>query len=201
LARAGPDVFYRVELWRIGRRGEQGDGVRDLQLSSSLMPSGSVAGQHGIARRDLGADFLEMFVHGLGAGVGRDHGGAHAAVGAEGAEDLGGDAPDVARHRRTEADRGPDVGAAAVPARASSLGSSPRAGLEPDFHRARGGRPTERRVDQGGEVFLKAAPASGLSWGDAGAGVGASGRVRAATHRMPKSDPAARRPRRRRPSA
>src|SRR5208283_132964 len=123
------------------------------------MPPGSVADQHGMSSRgDLDADFFEMFVHGLGVGVGHDHGGSHGAVGADGAEDVGGDVPVVAHHRGTGADRGPDVGVAALLAYAGFI-------LEPDFYRAGEGSSAERRFDQTAEVFLKVASASGAFLG------------------------------------
>src|SRR3546814_4119438 len=79
------------------------------------MPAGAIADQYGMSpRRDLGADLAQVGVHGLGIGVGHDHGGADGAVGADGSEDVGGDVPVVAHHARARADRCPDVGVAAL---------------------------------------------------------------------------------------
>src|SRR3546814_4618605 len=87
------------------------------------MPAGAIADQYGMSpRRDLGADLAQVGVHGLGIGVGHDHGGAPRlrggrllpSVGADGSEDVGGDVPVVAHHARARADRCPDVGVAAL---------------------------------------------------------------------------------------
>src|SRR3546814_11226567 len=102
------------------------------------MPAGAIADQYGMSpRRDLGADLAQVGVHGLGIGVGHDHGGADGAVGADGSEDVGGDVPVVAHHARARADRRPDVGVAALLADAGFV-------LEPDLYRAGGGRRRER---------------------------------------------------------
>ena len=119
------------------------------------MPARSVAEEYGLrAWRHLGADLLKVFVHGLGVGVGHDHGGARGARGADGAEDVGRDVPVVANHRWARADRRPDVGVAALLAYAGFV-------LKPDFEGTAGGRLGQRGFDQAGEVFLKVASAAG----------------------------------------
>ncbi len=123
------------------------------------MPAGSVADKYGVSfRRDLGADLDEMFVHRLGVRVGHDHGGSDGAVGADGAEDVGGDMPVVANHPGARADRGPDVGVTAFLTYARFI-------LEPDFERTADRGFRQRGFDQVREVFLKAASASGSFFG------------------------------------
>ena len=123
------------------------------------MPTGAIADQHGMGvGRDLGADLPQGLVHRLGIGVGHDHGGSDGAVGADGAENVGGDVPVVAHHQRAGADRSPDVGVSALLAHAGLV-------LEPDFYGATKRGLGERGFDQIGEVFLKAASASGSFFG------------------------------------
>jgi len=73
---------------------------------------------------------------------------------ADGAEQIGRGVPVIARHARARADRRPDIGVAAFLA-------DPGFVLEPDFYRAAGRGGREGGFDQVGEVFLKAASASG----------------------------------------
>ena len=119
------------------------------------MPACAVTDENGVSPwGDLGADLIEMLVHGLGRGVGHDHRGPDGACGADGAEDVGRDVPVVANHRGARADRRPDVGVAALLTYAGFI-------LEPDFERIVDGGRGERGLHQAGKVFLKAASASG----------------------------------------
>ena len=119
------------------------------------MPAGAIADEYGVSPwRDRGADLHEMYVHGMCRRVGHDHGGPDGAVGTDGAEDVGGDVAIVADHPGARADRGPDVGVAALLAYARFV-------LEPDFEGAADGGFRERGFDQVGEVFLKVTSASG----------------------------------------
>jgi hypothetical protein len=83
---------------------------------------------------------------------------ARAGARADGAEDVGGDVAVVADHSGPRADRRPDVGVTAFLAYAGFV-------LEPDFQGSAGGGPGERGFDQAGEVFIKAASASGAFCG------------------------------------
>src|SRR5580698_1329425 len=119
------------------------------------MPAGSIADKKSVSSRgDLGADLHKVLIHGLGGRIGHDHGGADSAIGADGAEEVGGDMTVVADHAGARADRGPDVGVTALLTYARFI-------LKPDFQRPAGRGFRERGFDQVGEVFLKASSASG----------------------------------------
>src|SRR6202035_4119340 len=136
----------------------------DDELLAPLMPAGAIADEDGVGTgRDLGADLLKMPVHGLGVGVGHDHGRPNRAGGADGAEYVGGDMAVVADHAGPRADRRPDVGVTAFLAYAGLV-------LKPDFERAALCGLRKRGPDQIGEVFLKAASASRSFCGCCGRG-------------------------------
>jgi hypothetical protein len=142
-----PDVFHRVQLWRIGWQGQQGNVVRYAQCPALLVLPGSVADQPCVgARSDLSADLLQMFVHGLDIDGGHDDGGADAAGRADRAEQMDGVMTVVAHHRRARADRCPDIGDRALLADPGFI-------LKPYLDRLAGGRSRQCLAYQGSEVF------------------------------------------------
>ena len=83
-----PDVLDRVEFGGAGRQGQDGHVVRHGQFVGGV-PSSLVEHENGMgARRHLGCDFVQMPLHGLGVAAGQDEGGADAAIGTDGAEDV-----------------------------------------------------------------------------------------------------------------
>ena len=94
LAQIFPDVFGGVQLRRVGRQ-DDGRNVFWHDKVLAVMPARAVEEERGMcAGRDGFGDLLEVFVHGLGVGVGHDDPGAYAAVRADGAEQVG---PFIAR--------------------------------------------------------------------------------------------------------
>ena len=85
-----PDVFLRVEFRAFRRQRDQSDvGWHDEPARE--MPAGLIDKQRGVrARRDLGGDFSQVKVHGLGVASGHDEGCALAVPGADRAEDISG---------------------------------------------------------------------------------------------------------------
>src|SRR5579859_1868322 len=115
------------------------------------MPSGPVEEDHGVgAGGDLAADLLQMQVHGPGVGVGQNPGGADAAGGTDGPEQVGPLVALVAGGARPAAALGPDAGQRALLADAGLV-------LPPDFDRLVARRLGDGGRDQIGEVFLCAA--------------------------------------------
>src|ERR1700726_2442716 len=111
----------------------------------------------------LGADLLQMLVHGLGIDGGHDDGGTDAAGRADRAEQMHGVMPIVAHHQRPRANRCPDIGV-------SSLLADPGFILEPNLYGRAGDRRGERVPHQAVEVFLKASCASASFFGWNGRG-------------------------------
>jgi len=164
LAQVMPDVLHGVQLWRVGRQAQQRDVARHMQPPAGLVPACAVADQHGVrARRHIDADFLQVLVHRLGVDVGHDKGGPHGAVGADGAEQVGGDVPVVAHHKRARADRRPDISMGSFLADAGLV-------LEPDLDWRAGCAGEQRAPQQAGEVFLKACSAAASFFGWNGRG-------------------------------
>ena len=63
--------------------------MRDLELARG-MPSSLINDENGMSTQaHLGRDFFEVPLHGLGVAAGQNEGGADAACGADGAEDIG----------------------------------------------------------------------------------------------------------------
>ena len=84
-----PDVFGRIELRRAWWQGQEGNVGGDLQLVRGV-PTRLIEEQEGMrARAYPGGDLLQMQLHGLGVAVGEHEGGADAAFGTDGAEDIG----------------------------------------------------------------------------------------------------------------
>ncbi len=159
LTQIGPDVLHGIELWRIGGQRQQRNIVGNNQLGASLMPTGAVADEQGVAAgRDFAADFLEMLVHRFGVGLGHDHSRPDGAFRTYGSKYVGRDVAVVAHHQRARADLRPDIGVA-------SLLTDPRFVLEPDFYRATDSGRGECGLCQLAEVFLKANSASGSFFG------------------------------------
>lgn len=111
------------------------------------------AGGDGLAR------FLEHQVHRLGVGPRNDNGDAGVAIGANGAEQIGGLEAMVAHGSRSGAARRPALG------QRSFLADS-RFVLEPDFEGTGFGVVLPDGGEDGGEVFLNVSWASGsvLGW-------------------------------------
>ncbi len=84
-----PDVFHRVQLGRPWRQEDKGDVGWHRELAGGV-PSGAVDDERRVgAWADLGRDFIEMPLHGLGVASGQDQARADAARGTDGAEDIG----------------------------------------------------------------------------------------------------------------
>ncbi len=84
-----PDVFDRIEFRRSWRQRDEDDVVGDRQIVGDV-PAGLIEKQESMgARVDLGRDFLQMALHGRGIAAWEHEGGASAAFGTDGAEDVG----------------------------------------------------------------------------------------------------------------
>lgn len=120
------------------------------------MPASLIEEQKGVgARRDLGADELQMLRHGLGVAPGHDEACALSLCRADGAEDVG-------PFRALIVSRAGPGSAPRPPAGELVLLTDPRLVLEPDLY----GRPAmldPDRRDDVAEVFLNSATAS-ASW-------------------------------------
>lgn len=89
LAQVLPDVLDRVEFGRAGRQQDDGEVLGDLKLVG-LVPSGAVHEDDGVRLGgDVAADLVEVQLHGVGVGLGQHEGGARAAQGTDGAEEIG----------------------------------------------------------------------------------------------------------------
>jgi hypothetical protein len=114
------------------------------------MPAGAIENEDGVgAWPNALADLVEMQVHGLGIDGGQNEGGADAAVGTDGAEQIDRAVPLIARCRRPGTSPRPEAGQRALLA-------DPRFVLPPDLERLtdrRGGEPLGYELR---EVFLYA---------------------------------------------
>lgn len=101
----------------------------------------------------LGSDLFQVPLHGLGVAAGQDEGSADAALGTDGAEDVG------------------RLGALVMGRAGSGAALRPTAGdlvlladpgfvLEPDFYVGVRREPGADRLQQGGEAFLKSSMAN-----------------------------------------
>nr|ABN47093.1 hypothetical protein [Sinorhizobium meliloti SM11] len=67
-----PDVLHRIELWGLGRQGQDRDVVRHLEFADHV-PAGRVHHQERMGSgSDLGCDFIEMQRHHGGIATGDD---------------------------------------------------------------------------------------------------------------------------------
>ena len=148
-----PDVFGRIELGRAWRQGKQRDVVGNGQLCGHV-PAGLVQHDDGVcAGRNLGGDFVEMQLHGLGVAARQDEAGTDAALGADGAEDIG-------RLGALVVGRTGSCSAPGPPPRDPVLLPYPGFILPPDLYL---GADRECRADRrqfGRECFLKSSSAS-----------------------------------------
>jgi putative DNA methylase len=145
----GPDILHRVQLGRVGRQGNHDDVVRLFELATALMPAGAVANQRCAgARSNLCADFLQMQVHALGVGGGRDHRGADAARGADRAEQVCAVVTVVPYYRWPRANGSPDISMRALLPDASLV-------LKPDLDRGSSSCAEQGFLQDGTEVCLK----------------------------------------------
>ena len=79
------------------------------------MPAGAIEDQQRDgANADLGADFLQMFIHGFGIYRRHDDGGADAPIGTDGTEQVNTVVAIVADHRGAIANLCPDIGVGAL---------------------------------------------------------------------------------------
>ena len=109
------------------------------------MPAGLIDEKRGVrARRDLGGDFGQVQVHGLGVASGHDEGCALAVLGADRAEDISRGGSLISGSARTRAALGPTAGDLVLLADARLVGEPDLYGagldalLAPDLFQARG---------------------------------------------------------------
>jgi len=148
-----PDVFHGVQLGRPWRQEQKRDIGRDHELARG-MPSGLIDEEDGVgAWADLGRDFVEMPLHGLGVAARQDESRADAALGTDGAEDI---------HRLGALVPGrPGPGSPWRPAPGNLiLLADPRFVLPPEFYLGIGRERGLDRFQHGGEVFLKSSMAN-----------------------------------------
>jgi hypothetical protein len=128
LAQVFPDVLGCVELWRIGRQGDQGEIAGNLDAPCAMIAR--AVDDHdavGVRGNSFG-DLAQMQVEAFGVRVRQDERGAGPALRAGRAEDMGPVITPVARGARARALLGPD-------ARQRSLLPNPCFVLEPDLDR------------------------------------------------------------------
>ena len=143
-----PDVLHGVQLGRPWRQEQKRDVGRDRELARG-MPSGLVCEEDGVgACADLGRDFVEMPLHGLGVAAGQDEGRPNTERGTDGAKDIG-------RLRALVLGR-PGPGSPWRPAPSDLvLLADPRFVLPPEFYLGIGRERGSDRLQRGGKVFLK----------------------------------------------
>ncbi len=84
-----PYIFGRVELWRIGRQGQEGDVFRDGEPTAGLMPSRSIENDDGMgAVGNAFCNLGQMQGHGFGIDLGEHQGCSRATLGSNGAEEI-----------------------------------------------------------------------------------------------------------------
>lgn len=99
-----PDIFHRIEFGGVGRQWHQRDVVGYDQAFAWLVPAGTVADQYRVGgRRDLRADFLEVFVHRFGVHARHDDACTHATRWTDCPKDIQAIVAGVAHHRRPQA--------------------------------------------------------------------------------------------------
>jgi len=153
-----PDVFDRVEFWRVGRQRDERDVVWDGEIFGDVI-TGAIEDEGGVAaRHDPPTDLRQMQGHDLGVGGWDDESRRGTALRTDGAEDVGPFVALIARRTRPCSSLGPDAGQRPLLTDSSLV-------LEPDFDgfvfRAVG----EPRRDRCGKVFLNASWASSSVWG------------------------------------
>ena len=148
-----PHVLGRIELGRSGREREGCDVVGDDERLGE-MPSGLIEDQDGMSTgSDLAGDFIDVELHGARVAGRKNNGGADAALGTDGAEQIGRLGALIVIEPRPGSLACPGVGEFV-------LLPNPHLVLEPDLDgRLRADLSTDPR-HVGGEVFLKAARAS-----------------------------------------
>ena len=105
-----PDVFGRVQFWRIRGQLQQNDVLWKHQLWRA-MPTGAVHDQQGdCSWTDAFPDFSQMLVHGFDVDGRQDQGGANATGWTDGAEQIGPVKAPVAQRARAGATPGPNAG-------------------------------------------------------------------------------------------
>jgi len=135
------------------RQGQERDVGWDGELVHGV-PSGLVEHEDGMgAWADLGGDFVEVPLHGLGVAAGQDEGGADAALGADGAEDVGRFGALIVRRPRPGAALGPAPRDLVLLADAGFV-------LPSDFYLGVCRQPGPDRFQLGGEAFLKSSTAN-----------------------------------------
>ena len=150
-----PGVFCRVQFGRLGRQEHDGDVGGKIQPVGGV-PARLIHQQDGVGIGGDGlGDFGKMQVHRRDVANGQDQASTLAFGRTDGAEDVGRLGPLIVRGDGTCAALGPTPGDLVFLA-------DPGLVLEPDLY-ARAGRLAVRdRRQAGGELFLKAAAASGF---------------------------------------
>ena len=116
------------------------------------VPSGAVEQQHGVgALGDMGGDFLEMELHGLGVGEGQRKRGPDASGGTNGAEEIGAFVTLIGRLARPRSAPGPLTHGAVLLADAGFI-------LEPDLDRRRGRQAIEMGAQRLREILWNGPP-------------------------------------------
>src|SRR6266699_1733791 len=89
LAHGLPDIFLAVELGRARRQRQERDVARHLEVLGAV-PAGLIEDDNRVGTRgDLGADLVEMKLHGFGVAGGQHEGGAGSTFGAYRTEQIG----------------------------------------------------------------------------------------------------------------
>ena len=118
------------------------------------MPSGLIEDEDGVgARRYLGRDFIEMPLHGLGVAAGQNEGRADAALGTDGAKDIG--------RCRALISRRPGPASPWRPAPGDLVFlADPRFVLPPEFYAGIGRERAADLFQLGGKAFLESSMAN-----------------------------------------
>ena len=149
-----PDVFDGIEFGRARRQRQESDIVRHDEPAGEV-PSGLVEDEDGMgARRDGGADLMEMRLHRLRVAVGHHQAGALALSRADRPEDVGPLGTLVVGRPRPGAATRPAAGDLVLLADARLV-------LPPQLYGRAGREPRPDRRDRVRKAFLKWSAASG----------------------------------------
>jgi hypothetical protein len=100
LSQIFPNIFHRIEFWRIGRQGQKGDVVWHLKTRGGVVSS-AVKGEDGVRPAcDFFADLSQMKRERFGVGVWQDESGGGAPCRAHRPEDIGPLVAQIARCAR-----------------------------------------------------------------------------------------------------
>ena len=150
LAKELPDIFCRVEFWRVGRQGQKRDVAGNIEACGLFVIAGAVHDDDGVsAGGDRAADFHQMYVHRFRIGARQNQACGAGALGADCAEQIRPFVTLISRRLRTRPASRPAPGQAAFLADARFI-------LEPDLDRLLFGVLRYDGTDKFGEVFLNA---------------------------------------------